>query len=465
MVNKNKALLKKFEGYVKSQARRYAGNPSEIEDFEQIGRIAIWQKLEKEPSAHISHVLSSSKYAMINYINKGKAQKRKPREKIISIDTLFESNRGVSDRNKEIIFEKDLIVFMKESLREKFGKRYYEGIKELDFPKKTIRRIFRAAIEEIAEIGIEDVPSKVTYNFFKKMKLDWPLWVFYDNSPASAIMDIYKNKFVPWQFPRVPAGYWKGKVGTRRTRQALEWFCKKKNIKSEKDCREIRCDDFGEEGLRGMLHAKFQNSPYLALKSVFPNLNLKDKKYIKNYFDTREKKMIAVTDYLVEIGIGDISDMTPEELYDTDFKTKIKTPELRKKFSGLMKQYKGSSYLLFKDLFPNQILPWSIYSPYGWRGNYQEGAKDAVKWLFEKYLQIPIEEIPSYATLEFFKKIGFWGLLTNKKIGFNSSPYLAINNAYPGLFDKKDFDRHRKTRNIEFILNESRRNIKKNSIK
>lgn len=462
MTNKDKISFEKFEKFIKSQARRYAGKPSEIEDFEQIGRIAIWQKLKKEPLAHISHILSSSKYAMLNYINKQKRQKRRPPGGIISLDTLFESNGDVSDGNREIIFEEDLIIFMKKSLRESFGNKYCEGIKKLNSPRKIVKKIFRTTIEEIAEIGIEDVPSKVTYNFFKKMKLDWPLWVFYNNSPASAIMDIYKNEFVPWQFPRVPAGYWKGKAGTRRTRQALEWFCKKKNIKSKGDCSGIKCDDFGKEGLRGMLLAKFQNSPYLALKSIFPNLNLKDKKYIKNRFDTHKKKMIAVVDYLIEIGIGDISDMTPEELYDTDFKTKIKTTELRKKFSGLMKQHKGSSYLLFKDLFPNQILPWSLPSPFGWRKNYKETAKEAIKWLFEKYLQIPTEEIPSYATQEFFKKVGFGGLLTNKKIGFNCSPYLAIDNAYPGLFDKEDFNKHRKTKSIEVILNESRCNYKNN---
>lgn len=456
MTNKDEIPFEKFERYIKSQARKYAGYTGksyEIKDLEQVGRIAIWQQLKKEPSSPISHILGSSKYAMIDYINKGRAQKRNPRERIISLDTLFESNRGVSDGKGEVVFKEDLITFTKKSLKEKFGRRCYEGINRSDFPKRTIRNLFRAAIEDIAKIGIEDIPSKVNYSFFKEMKLDWPLWVFYNNSPASAIIDIYKNKFVPWQFPKVPAGYWKGKRGIRRTKQALDWFCKKKNIKSESDCREIRCDDFNNEGLRGMLIDKFQNSPYLALKSVFPNLNLKDKKYIKNYFDTREKKRTAVGEYLTEIGIGDISDMTPEELYDTDFKTKIRTTELRKKFPGLMvNEYKGNAYLLFKDLFPDQILPWSIHNSSGWKGEYKEKAKDAVKWLFEKYLQIPTEEIPSYATLGFFRKVGFGGLLTNKKVGFNGSPYLAIDNAYPGLFSKKDFDRHRKTKDIRFIL-------------
>lgn len=456
----NKNPFEKFERYIKSQARRYSSRKYEIEDLEQIGRIAIWQKLEKEPSAPIEHLLASSKYAMLNYINAWKRQKRKPKEGITSLENFFEiGGRDLSDQ--EPIFKPDLIVFMKNSLREKFGKKYCESIKKLDSPKKIVKKIFRATIEDIEGISADEVPLKVDWKFFKERQLEWLLWVFYNNSPASAIMDIYKDKFVPWNFRRVPDGYWKGKIGERRTKKAVGWFCKKKNLKSEKDCKKITCKDFQREGLGWMLQYKFRNSPYLALKSIFQNLNPEGKSYIKieNCFDTHEKRKSAVIEYLIELGIGDISGMTPEEIYSTKFREKIGTSEFRKEFPNLLKQYNGDIYFLFKDLFPNQIRPWFLKgNKHVWDGNPKKTASDAIKWLFEKYLKVSIQEIPSYATQEFFKEVGFGGILSNKKLNFNCSPYLAVNNAYPELFSKEDFDRHRKTNNynLKTILKEKK---------
>ena len=101
------------------------------------------------------------------------------------------------------------------------------------------------------------------------------------------------------------------------------------------------------------------------------------------------------------------------------------------------------------DFYPDQILPWTlkgIKTP--WRINYMETAAKAIRWLFEKYLQIPGDEIPEYATCPLFLNVGFSGILTQKKFGFGSSPFAAVDNAYPGLFSPSDFKRGRITQKI-----------------
>ena len=85
-------------------------------------------------------------------------------------------------------------------------------------------------------------------------------------------------------------------------------------------------------------------------------------------------------------------------------------------------------------------MPWSLRgSKDVWKENPKETAADAIRWLFEKYLNIPINEIPQYATCKLFWNVGFSGILTNRNINFNSSPYLAVDNAYPGRFSRDEF--------------------------
>ncbi len=47
-----------------------------------------------------------------------------------------------------------------------------------------------------------------------------------------------------------------------------------------------------------------------------------------------------------------------------------------------------------------------------------------------------------YATDKLFWDVGFSGILTNKAIGFKSSPYAAVDNACPGVFTKEELDKH-----------------------
>ncbi|HTZ41590.1 MAG TPA: hypothetical protein VMC07_00050, partial [Candidatus Omnitrophota bacterium] len=95
------------------------------------------------------------------------------------------------------------------------------------------------------------------------------------------------------------------------------------------------------------------------------------------------------------------------------------------------------------------IFPWFLKSAKEpWKEKPFEVAADAIRWLFEKYLNVSVDEIPDYATCELFWKVGFSGIMTNRRLGFNSSPYKAIDNAYPNLFSEEQFDKHRATKKL-----------------
>jgi hypothetical protein len=104
---------------------------------------------------------------------------------------------------------------------------------------------------------------------------------------------------------------------------------------------------------------------------------------------------------------------------------------------------------MFCDLFPGKILPWTIYgSKKAWKEDPKKTGSSAIKWLFDDYLKIPKDQIPEYATCRLFWRVGFSGIMTNRRIGYNSSPYLAVDSAYPFMFLRSDFDKRRKISKI-----------------
>ncbi len=444
--------LSEYEGIIRCAARKYAMCPEDIEDFEQIGRIDAWKVLENgwDQPAYIAKAV---KNAMLDEIVRRKAKKRKPEQTILSLnqplnedsDTTLEDLVGTED---DYLLQEELVNLLKDVIRQKYGRYFIEGIRKERRPKIIVRNIIRTAIEEVAKIHVNEIPDKVDYNFFRDRDLGGLLWAFYRNSAIEAVMDAYPNQHMPWNFNNSGMRFWKGERGWRNGILAMNWFVRKKGLKDVSDCRHITHEDFEEVKLGGMLNILFRGSPYLALKTVFPNLKpWQTAQTTKNYFEERENRIYAVTEYLIGKGVGNIGYMNPEEVFDTGFKSVATKESLcGAGLRALLAKYSGSTYFLFTDLFPEQILPWSIKgSKEAWEANPKETAGRAVRWLFEKYLGVPMQEIPEYATCRLFWNCGFSGILTNRSIGFNSSTYLAVDNAYPGMFSREDFRKGRET--------------------
>ena len=65
-----------------------------------------------------------------------------------------------------------------------------------------------------------------------------------------------------------------------------------------------------------------------------------------------------------------------------------------------------------------------------------DNAKEVTKTLIEVVLKWTYEDIKNKLTLNTFKKYSVLGMMVKV---FNSSPYLAIENAYPGKFKALEF--------------------------
>jgi hypothetical protein len=69
-----------------------------------------------------------------------------------------------------------------------------------------------------------------------------------------------------------------------------------------------------------------------------------------------------------------------------------------------------------------------------------ENASKITRYLIESFLKIPSDKIPQKVTQRTFMDNGLSGMLPNV---FNGSPYLAVENAYPGMFKKWEFTQQR----------------------
>ncbi len=65
-----KSRLGEFESYIQVKARSFARKPVEVSDFEQEGRIAAWQALQKDPDATKSYVQQRIDWMLLNYSNR-----------------------------------------------------------------------------------------------------------------------------------------------------------------------------------------------------------------------------------------------------------------------------------------------------------------------------------------------------------------------------------------------------------
>ena len=447
--------LDKLEGMVKGIARTYGYFYEEIKDFEQIGRITAWKiyerASEKNEELPNNYYRVAIKRVIINERIRLSASKRKPKNGLISLDSIVDSEEDLklSDTlNYKGYESSDMNIIDALSIREKYGHFYVNGkngIKNQHNPKNIVRDIIKIAIEEIEKIPMDEISEKVNKEFVKKTCLGELIWAFYNNSIFSALSDCYPD--INMYNVRKPNLFWSGKKGYENATTALDYLIKNEKIKNEKDCKKITVKEFKEAGLEPMLNILFNGSPFLALKTKFPELKPWNMKTIKKGFlDSEENQKEFLDSFLIDNKISPLNGLTAEETYDLHLRDFVSVRNMEIfGMGGLLNRYGHSHYNLFLHHYPSQILPWTLKTTQSWKDNPKETAAKAIIWLFDDYLKIKKEDIPKYATNRLFWNVGFSGILTNRRIGFNSSPYMAIDNAYPDIFSKEDFNNHRET--------------------
>jgi len=437
--------LSKLEPKIKAIARRYAKDSFELEDLVQIGRIAIWKTSEINPSAPQNYLLQSAKWAIGREKQYQNVAKRGGKTQKIPFNSSSKRDFAPEDYISSAIqlTQMEMTEFLKYSLKEKFGRNYINKIKK-EGPKSIPRRIVRGLVEEIWNFTPQEVTENVDYQLFVDSKMEPFLWAFYRNSPMKAMQDAYPGMFFEWEFKRVPNGFWNGEEGYRNAQDAVRWIAQKYDFKGGKQRISIGYNHFIRHGLGGMLNIHFNDSPMLALKSVFPEIDAwQTRQTPEGYFDKKANRKLAVESVLQDLNMVPFSHLTKEEVYDQGSRLIRQRHFNERGLRGLLERYDKKIYKMFREFYRSKIEPWffsSIKSE--WEDSEKISAK-AIRWLFEDYLQIPKNEIPGYATQKFFWRVGFSGILTRRNLGLNSSPYAAVNLAYPGEFSPEDFNSKR----------------------
>ncbi len=62
--------LKEFEYYISNKAKYYSRRDDDIQDFEQEGRLAAWQAIQRDNNATKSYVYQAIDWAMLVYLNR-----------------------------------------------------------------------------------------------------------------------------------------------------------------------------------------------------------------------------------------------------------------------------------------------------------------------------------------------------------------------------------------------------------
>ena len=117
---------------------------------------------------------------------------------------------------------------------------------------------------------------------------------------------------------------------------------------------------------------------------------------------------------------------------DEDVKQKLSRKIFRENSLNGMLDYlfNNSPYRAIENAYPGKFKPWELPSVHKKIWNL-ETAREATIWLIEEKLKWDDDDIRKKLSKKIFKENSLGGMLSNL---FKNSPYLAMENAYPGKF-------------------------------
>ena len=185
---------------------------------------------------------------------------------------------------------------------------------------------------------------------------------------------------------------------------------------------------FKKYSVLSMLVKVFNGSPYLAIENAYPG---KFKPWelpcVSNSF-WNLKTAKEATIWLIEEKL---------KWNDEDVKQKLSLNIFRQySLTGMLNYlFNNSPYLAIENAYPRKFKAWefSKTSKKFWN---LKTAREATIWLIEEKLKWSNEDVKKKLTRNIFIQNSLGGMLT---ILFNNSPYLAIENAYPGKFKAWEF--------------------------
>ena len=187
---------------------------------------------------------------------------------------------------------------------------------------------------------------------------------------------------------------------------------------------------FEDNKLSGMLIQCFDNSPYKAINTIYPN-RFKEWEFKMTPINFWSKeKGIEVTKWLIEEKLK----LTDEELKNQLSQKLFKDNNL----GGMLRIcFNNSPYQAINETYPNKFKEWEfIQTPRDfWT---KEKGIEVTKWLIEEELKLTDEQLKEQLSVKLFEDNNLSSML---QYCFNSSPYKAINTTYPNKFKEWEFSK------------------------
>ena len=304
------------------------------------------------------------------------------------------------------------------------GKSFPSGTWKCDEKYENAKNVTKTLIERVLKWTYEDIRNKLTLNIFKKYSVLSMLVKVFNGSPYLAIENAYPGKFKPWELPCVSNSFWNLKTA----KEATIWLIEEKLKWNDDDIKEkLSANTFIKNSLTSII-SLFNGSPYLAIENAYPG---KFKPWElpsvpkKNW---NVKTAREATIWLIEEKLK----WSDEDVRRNLSKNTFKENSLRGMLNLL---FNGSPYLAIENAYPRKFKAWEFpkTSKKFWN---LKTARKATIWLIEEKLKWSNEDVKKKLTRNIFIQNSLGGMLT---ILFNNSPYLAIENAYPGKFKAWEF--------------------------
>lgn len=302
------------------------------------------------------------------------------------------------------------------------------GIWQGEEGKKLAEEATKWLIEEKLKWDEQDIKDKLSQKVFLENGLGSVLHVF-NGSPYKAIENAYPRRFKPWEFTQ--NSMWSGKEGLELAKRAIRWLIEEKLKWGDEEIKlQLSQKTFSENGFSGLLNI-FHGSPYQAIESTYPGrFKPWDFRQLGIWQGEEGLKLAKeATGWMIEEKLGWTDNEIKEKLTGQVF--------AENGLGGMLSQcFNQSTYKAIENAYPSRFKKVDFPQQGMWQG--EEGLELAiqeVKWLIEERLKWSDEEIKGKLSQETFKENGLNGVLRY----FNSSPYQAMESAYPCRFKKWEF--------------------------
>ena len=300
------------------------------------------------------------------------------------------------------------------------GKQFPKGVWNCNEKYDNAKEVTKTLIEKVLKWSDDEIKRKLSANIFRKYLLTGMLNVLFNGGAYLAIENAYPGKFKPWEVTRVSKNFW----NMETAKEATIWLIEEKLKWSENDIKEkLSATIFIQNSFTSILNDLFNGSPYLIIENAYPGK-----------FKPWEFKRISKKFWNVETAKEATIWLIEEKLKwsDEDIKEKLSANTfIKNSFGGMLTiLFNNSPYLAIENAYPGKFKPWEVtrVSKKFWN---VETAKEATIWLIEEKLKWSDEDIKQKLSAKIFIQNSFTSILNDL---FNGSPYLIIENAYPGKF-------------------------------